>query len=36
LAVGGIDFISFYKEDLKDEEYLSKDYKLTESGRSKA
>jgi hypothetical protein len=36
LAVGGIDFISFYKEDLKDEGYLSKDYRLSELGRSKA
>jgi hypothetical protein len=36
LAVGGIDFMHFYKEDLKDEKYLSKDYKLTELGRSNA
>ncbi|TDE48996.1 hypothetical protein [Flavobacterium sp. GT3P67] len=31
----GIDFIAFYKEDLKDSGYLTGDYKLTELGRNK-
>jgi YHS domain-containing protein len=30
-----IDFMAFYKEDLKDSGHLSKDYKLTELGRSR-
>lgn len=31
----GIDFIAFYKEDMKDSGYLTSDYKLTELGRNK-